>query len=301
MSGTIFTSTAARGLKETIEEIVTDPALAEPKIMPKWCYVRNMTDNYEDDYEIGGPGLAAEKAEGAEIKLGTIAEGYITRYQSRTIALRMAISEEMMEDSKYPKIVDMAKRLPRAIAKTIEVDSSLMLARAADTNYPGGDGQPLASASHTLPHGGTFSNTLSTPLSPSRAALTVVRTACLKLPSQDGITEGYDIKKIACPVDQWETWRVIVGSAKAPEAGEFNAINVYNDMGLEVVPNKYWNNTTTNWGVITEADHGLCFKWRRKPRSRSWVENSHEVMYYSRSCRISRGWSDPRGFYFSNI
>ena len=36
------------------------------------------------------------------------------------------------------------------------MDAALMLVRATNTGYPGGDTLPLASASHTLPHGGTF-------------------------------------------------------------------------------------------------------------------------------------------------
>ncbi len=71
-------------------------------------------------------------------------------------------------------------------------------------------------------------------------------------------------------------------------------------MNIDAVEVKYWSNTTTNWGIITNADNGVQAKWRRKPRSKSWVENDNETMKYSISARWARGWSDARGFFFSN-
>src|SRR5689334_4682382 len=104
-----------------------------------------------------------------------------------------------------------------------------------NTSFVGGDGLPLASASHTLPQGGTFSNTLAVPQSPSVAAVIVATTQAKKLPGHDGITEGYEPKCIGCPVDQWAAWSVILNSTHKPEPGEFNATNVVNtDLSLDV-------------------------------------------------------------------
>jgi hypothetical protein len=66
------------------------------------------------------------------------------------------------------------------------------------------------------------------------------------------------------------------------------------------VPVKYWTGSTTNWAVLTDAPDGLKWKDRRKPKSRSWVDNNVEALRYSVSARWARGWSDPRGLYFSN-
>ena len=74
----------------TLELIVTDKSYEDKLVMPRWLEERTMSDNYEDDLEIAGPGLVAEKAEGAEMQLGTIREGVITRY----IGVRAADWEE---------------------------------------------------------------------------------------------------------------------------------------------------------------------------------------------------------------
>ncbi len=302
-AATIFNSTIYNSLKETLEEIVDDPTdnVESSIIAKKWCMMKGQDDYYEDDLEMGGPGLATETGEGAEIEVGSIREGYLTRYISRKFALKLIITEEAMEDNKYPEAIKLAKRLKRAIWKTFDIDCTNMLVRAANTNVIGGDGVSLANASHTLPHGGTFSNTLATPLAPSRIAVITAVSQMRKFPGHDGVTEGVEPKKVVYPTEQWGVWGGILGSKMAPEAGNFAEINVVNqDLDIMPVAIKYWNNTTTNWALISDADNGLQAKWRRKPRSKSWVENDNETMKYSISASWSRGWSDPRTILFSN-
>lgn len=303
MSGTVFTSTIANSLKETLNVIVDDKSdgYESGLLMKKWCEEMSMKDNYEDDLEMGGPGLASDKPEGTEIALGTIREGFLTRYLARTYALKLIVTEEAMEDAKYPEAIKAAKRLKRSMFKTIDIDATAILQRMFNASYVGGDGVALGSASHTLPHGGTWSNILATPMSPSRMAVIVARTQAAQYPGHDGITEGATLKKILCPEAQWATWMGIVGSTHAPEAGEFNEINIVNsELGLEVVANKYWTNTTTNWAILTDAENGINFRFRRKPRSNTWVDNDNMVMKYGISARWARGWSDARCIIGSN-
>ena len=78
----------------------------------------SMDDNFVDDLEYGGPGLASEKPEASEVQAGSIKEGYLTRYMARTFALKLIISDEALEDAKYDKVIMAAKRLKRAMNKT---------------------------------------------------------------------------------------------------------------------------------------------------------------------------------------
>ena len=296
----IFTTTVVNSLKETLEEIIDDTTdgLESGAVYKRYMREQGMDDAWEDDLEMGGPGLASEMNEGEDVPTGAIREGYTTRYIARKFGLRLNITEEAIEDSKYPQVLKGARRLKRSMNKTIEIDCASILARAFNTSYIGGDGKPLCSSTHTLPHGGTFSNVMATPMSPSRIAVTIATSQIRKYPGHDGITEGAEPKKIVCPTEQWAVWAGIVGSEKAPEPGAFNEINVVkSELGLDVVPVKYWSNTTTNWMIFTDADGGPNLRWRRRPRSRSWVENSNEVMCYLISARWARGWSDPRSVY----
>lgn len=299
----VFTSTIADSLKLTLESVVDD-SLTNYKtkaVFPQYMAQSSMEDNFEDDLEMGGPGLAAEKSEGAEMQAGGITEGALTRYIARTFALKLVITEEAVEDCKYPAIIQAAGRLGRALYKTLDIDCVNILQRAVNASYVGGDGQSLASLTHTLPSGGTFSNLMAVPMSPSRVAVTTAVSQMRKYPGHDGIIEGVEPVAVLHPQEQWAVWLGIINSVKAPEPGAFNEVNVVNqNLDIKPVPIKYWTSTTTNWALQSDADNGLKLKWRRKPRQRSWVDNDQELMKYGTSARWARGWSDPRCVLFVN-
>lgn len=229
--------------------------------------------------------------------VGTIREGYATRYLARTFAMRIICSEEALEDSKYPKVINAAKRLVLSAAKTQEYDAANILNRAATAGYVGGDAVTLASASHPLPNGGTASNTLATPFSPSRIALQLVVQALAKLPSSNGLLQGYMPKAVICPVEQMFDWEQILKSSQVPESAN-NATNPVSGMGIERIVVPYWT-SSTNWAVKSDASNGGKWMWRRKQRNRTWVDEDAEVLKYKISYRAARGWSNWRWFYFS--
>lgn len=299
----IFTSTAALALKETLEAIDTDDMGSEGSkaVFPKWMTVKSMADNYVEYYEIAGSGLAGEKPEGESIPVGTIYEGPLTRFNARTYGQRMIVSDEALEDLKYDKVVQAAKRNNRSLWKLADFDATLVLARATNSSFVGGDLKELASTSHVLPGGGTYSNMLATAMSPSKAAVVIAAAQCMQQVGHDGLIDGVEIKKVVFPVQQWGVWRELLGSSNDPTPGAFNAINVVNrDLDITPVPVKYWTNTTTNWAFITDADLGLMWFWRRKPKSNTWVTEDKTMMNYGITARWSRGWVNPRAILFSN-
>lgn len=293
----VFTSTEANSLKRTLEKIIDDTmSSAKSKlVMPKFCDESPMKDNYIDFLEMGGPGLASEKAEGAEMAIGSIREGVLTRFISRTFAIRLIITQEAMEDEKYDDVINATERLGRAMWKTVDYDAANILIRAFNASFVIGDGLPFISTAHTLPSGGTFSNQMATPMSPSRAALQIATTQLRKYPGHDGLIEGYKPQCIVCPVDQEFVWGEVLGSSKAPEPGQFNAPNIMTrDYSVDLVLNQYWTNTTTNWIVLTDAEDGIKWFWRVKPKGSSWVNNDSTVMLYGMRARWARGPIDPR-------
>jgi len=301
----IITGNVYRSLKAILDNVITDPAMGSGDLIyPKWCDVNTMEDNYVIDQEVAGSLLPQEKAEGAQAAVGSIQEGYETRYNSRTFALHLHISEEALEDAKYTKYINAAKRLMRSAYKGQDYDATNMLIRSTTAGYVGGDGQVLGSSAHTLPYGGTFSNIADVYQTPSRAALISAITKIGKYVSNDGLIEGYRLKKIVCPLAQWAVWEGIVGSAQVPEsnANELNVVGPKGShSGIQVVPVMYWDAaSTTAWGAITDCENGLQWKNRRKIRSRTWVDNDAEVMKYGVSYRKSNGWSNPRGWYQGN-
>ena len=66
------------------------------------------------------------------------------------------------------------------------------------------------------------------------------------------------------------------------------------------ISNPYWNNTTTNYMLITNCEYAINWRWREKPYSNSWINNDTQVLYFSIGGRWARGWSDARGAYCVN-
>lgn len=298
MSATIFSSTHARALKKTLDLISQDKTDGSESNLElkNFFKVSTMEDAYEDDLEVAGVGLASEKPEGQEIAAGSIREGYQTRYLARTFGQRLVITEEAIEDNKYSEILELARQLKASMYTTADYDAANVLARGFNSAYVGGDGKPLWATDHPLAQGGSFSNIMATPMSPSVQAVIVATTQIMNYPGHNGLLGRTKIKKIVHPSAQWAVWRIIMGSEKTPEYGNFAEINVVKEQRIETVQSSYWLNTTTNWCVLTDANEvdGLRWKWRRKPRGRSWVTNSNETMEYSNTARWARGWTNPR-------
>ena len=298
---TVTTSQAYATLKATLEEIVTDDTdnIEKNVVYRQYMKVEGMKDNYVDDQSVGGPGLATEKSEGQALDVLGLSSGYQTRYQSRKFGVIMQITEELDDDGKYnDEYVDASRRLKRAVFKTMEVECAQILNRIHNSSYVGGDGLALGNSAHTIPGGGTFSNTLATAFSPSRAAMIVVRQNLMTLPGWDGVTEGYMPTAVVCPPAQWGAWGGILGSDQVPESGN-NEKNVVKGLSLKLVVVPYWTASTTNWCVLTDAAR-LKLKVKKKPKGRTWYDEPTEIINYGISARWARGWSDPRAVYTSN-
>lgn len=300
MAQEVFTSTEANFLKKTLDKVITDKKYGRDQmIMPKIFKERTMTDNWHDDAEMGGSTLLAKKAEGGEIATLGLTPGIVTRYNAVTYAGKIIVTQEAMEDEKYAEAINAGQRLTTSAFQTVDTQAGLVFVRGWDSAYTGGDGVELFSASHLVPNGSTQSNLMATPMSPSRIAVTVAQTQVAKFVGHNGLYGRYQLKKIVCPVDQKWTWLGIVKSTHAPEEGQFNEINVVNsDMDITVVPNVYWDNTTTNWAALSDCDYPLNYVWRIKPESRTWVDNDQTVMKYSIRFRAAdQYWSDFRCAY----
>jgi len=304
MAGEIFTSTVALNLKSTLDAIITDEydGVEADLDYPKWMANRPMSDNYEDDQEYAGGGLIAETAEGTEIVPLTITEGYTKRYQARKFAAKYIVTEEAMDDSKYPKVIQAIKRLKRAGFKTADIDCTNLLARATNAAFPGPDGVALASTSHPLPAGGTFSNMLATSMAPSTASWNAAIAQLDQMVDHDGLIQGYKAVAILHPVQQRAVWTTLLGSKMDPEMGNFSAINTIKeyDNNIKRVQLKYWTNTATNWAIKTDAENGFQMRWRSKFKSKTWIDHNAELMNYSLSGRWDNGTSEPRCVFFSN-
>ena len=301
---TVFQSTIANQLKDTLDGVETDGSdgLEAKAVYKKFVDVGNMPDAYLDDLEMGGPQLMSVKEEGTEIQAMGLNEGNIKRYIPRVLAGKLIITQEAMEDGKYPESIDMAKHLKRSAVQTIEYDWGIFLGRATSSNQLGADGVAWASTAHTLPNGGTFSNMLGTAAALSTIALSNAFAQLMQMPGYNGLISPVMPKCVVYPVQLWGTAAKIKGSSNDPEPNNFSAINVIkNDYGdLDWIPEPFWTATTTKWFVRTDAAKGLRHLWKRKYSTRTWVDNDNQVMKHAATQRYAIGHTNARGALFSD-
>ena len=304
MATTISTGTIFNSLKETLDGIINDKDNAKDRSSyRKWVDVKGMSDYWVDYLEMGGPGFMAVKQQHEEMGAGEVVEGYKKRFTARTYALQLVISREAVDDGKYKEAIRLTERLKRSAEQTKDMLMTGMLADGWNTAVGIGDGLSLFNSAHTLPNGGTSSNNLATPLTPSVTSYATVRSAVRKLPDHSGITHGAEPIRVLFPTEQEDQWEEILYSKMRPDAGNFSAINVVNRdlMGKtnQIVPLKFWDNTTTNWCVQTDEDMGACLLERVPTKAVSWVDAGHMSLHEGVYCRFDYGVIDGRAFYGS--
>lgn len=291
-------------LKDTLDGVQYDKSdgLEAKAVYKKFVDVGNMPDAYLDDLELGGPQLMSVKNEGTEIQSMTLNEGNLTRYIPRVVAGKIVITEEAMDDNKYPESINMSRHLKRSAVQTIEYDWGIYLGRATSTSQLGGDGVALASTAHTLPGGGSFSNMLGTAAALSTVALTNAFAQLMQMPGYNGLISPIRPEAVVYPVQLWGTAMTIKNSTMDPATGNFSATNVIKDEygSLEWIPEPFWTSTTTKWFVKTDADKGLRHLWKKKYSTRTWVDNDNMVMKHAGSQRYAIGHTNARGILFSD-
>lgn len=298
----ITTSTISNALKETLDQVWTDQTKTELQWESLGFKVTNTTDNFVDDVEYAGLGLAQVKQEGQQVPVDTIQQGYPTRYFALTYALGFVVSEEAIADNKYDKAIDQTQQLRRALDLTQEYLAANVFINAFTSNFNGGDSVSLCNSAHKLPKGGTYSNTLATPMSLSETAVETMAVNLAKLPSSNGyIVGGYNIKHLVIPKDlMFRAARILKSDLQNDTSN--NAINVLKkDFSIGYASNAYLT-STTNWFSVTDAENGLRWIWRQKPKFNQHNVEDNMTLRCNANMRIlGPGWSNPRCVYGSNI
>jgi len=287
-------------LKDTFETVwgVKFPANDTKKAWKRIYTEKTTKDPYVDDQEIVGPGLASRKGQGNVMLLDSVVEGVAKRYDIKTYALKLEISEEVVEDNKYERAVSWTNMLAESIAQTPAYDAANVLNRAFTTGYVGGDAVVLCSTSHPLTRGGTYSNRLATDASLTETALEDMNAALRVMVGSHGLPVGYETEALVVPAGLEATATRILKSSLQNDTAN-NAINASRAMGMfpkGIVVLPQFTSSTAYWAT-TSAPNGLTWYWRRKPRFRQANDEQRMVLICMADYRADWGWTDPRGVF----
>ena len=257
--------------------------------------------SFEEETKLSGFSAAPVKNEGSAIAYDNAQEVYTARYNHETIALGFSLTEEAIEDNLYDSLSSRyTKALARAMAYTKQTKAAAILNNGFDTDYPGGDGQPLFSASHPLVSGGTNSNIPAVAVDLNETALENAVIQIAAWTDERGLLIAAKPKKLVIPPAlMFVATRLLETELRVSTAD--NDINALKSNGS--IPEGYAVNhfltDTDAWFLTTDVPNGLKH-FVRTPLANSMDGDfdTGNVRYKARE-RYSFGWSDPLGMYGS--
>lgn len=236
-------------------------------------------------------------ADGAAITPDVTREGYTTRLTNITYAGSYQITLTEIEDCQYEKLkTQRTENFHRAYRLTQEKNAALILDRSDDSNYPGGDGLSLLSASHLNGVAGTFSNTLSSDLSHESIEDLTIQIMGAKDPR--GMEMALTPQKLIVSRSDWYEANRIYRSAL--QSGEFsNNTNVLKDLNVfpgGIVLNHYVEDLDA-WYIKTDvpAGQGLIYQERIKMAIEKSNDTTTKNFVVTGRGRHAFGWVNPWG------
>ena len=258
--------------------------------------------SFEEETKLSGFSAAPVKNEGSAIAYDNAQEVFTARYNHETIALGFSLTEEAIEDNLYDSLSSRyTKALARAMAYTKQTKAAAVLNNGFDADYPGGDGQPLFSASHPLVSGGTNSNIPSTAADLNETSLEAAVIQIAGWTDERGLLIAAKPRKLVVPPSlMFVATRLLETELRVSTAD--NDINALKSNGS--IPEGYTVNhflTDPNaWFLTTDVPNGLKH-FERMPLANSMDGDfdTGNVRYKARE-RYSFGWSDPLGMWGSS-
>ena len=258
--------------------------------------------NYEEDVQLTGFGLAPVKSEGSGVSYDSEVQGFTTRYTHVAYALGYIVTKEELDDNLYEQVSRRrAAALAMSFRQTKENVGANIYNRAFNGTYLGGDGVALCSTSHPNTSGGTFANKPSVDADLSEASLEDALTAIMGFQNDRGLLINVMPKSIVVARQNWWNANRILKSAYTPSTAN-NAVNVLvatNALPEGIVMNHYLTSPNA-WFVRTNIQNGL--KYYSRVGIQFDQDNDFDTMNAKAKGyeRYSFGWTDPRAIYGVN-
>ena len=255
---------------------------------------------YVEDVLMTGFGGAEVKAEGAAVLYDQASESYVSRYIFETVALAFALTEEAMEDNLYGDLGSkMSKALARSMQYTKNVKAANVINNGYDTNYAGGDGKPLFSASHPTKSGVNGSNLLATAADLAETSLEDMLILIGQAVDDRGIPMALKVKSLNIPIQLQFVARRLLGGDERPGTSDrdINAVKQMGILSAQGVKMNHYFTDPDQFFLCTDCADGL--KYIERVAMKTGMEGDFESgnLRYKARERYVVGWSDWRGAY----
>ena len=259
------------------------------------------SQNYEEDVQLTGFGLAPRKPEGSGVSYDSEIQGFTTRYTHVAYALGYIVTKEELDDNLYEQVSRRrAAALAMSFRQTKENVGANVYNRAFSDTYTGGDGVSLCNTAHPNVSGGTFANKPAVDADLSEASLEDALIAIMGFQNDRGLLINVMPRSLVVARQNWYNANRILKSTYTPGSAD-NSINVLkatNALPEGIVMNHYLTSPNA-WFVRTNIQNGL--KYYSRVGIQFDQDNDFDTMNAKAKGyeRYSFGWTDWRGVYGS--
>lgn len=258
--------------------------------------------NYEEDVQLTGFGLAPIKSEGAGVAYDSEVQGFVTRYTHVAYALGYIVTKEELDDNLYEQV---SKRRAAALAmsfrQTKENVGANVYNRAFSSTYKGGDGKALCATDHPNTTGGTWANKPVVDADLSEASLEDAMIAIMGFQNDRGLLINVMPRSLVIARQEWYNANRILKSVYRPGSADndINVLKATNALPEGIVMNHYLTSPHA-WFIRTNIQNGM--KYYERVGISFDQDNDFDTMNAKAKGyeRYSFGWSDPRAIYGVN-
>lgn len=258
---------------------------------------KSSKQRFEKEQGVTGFGLAGIKDEGQAVPYTDPYQGYQKEYVHTVYAVGTSVTREMVDDEMYQYINQIPKMLAESMRQTEETVAFNHINRAQNSSYTGADGLSLASGSHTLVGGGTFSNQLAVAADLSQTSLETAIQNLMDFVDDQSLKIRVLPKALVVPTALNFTARklleseFVVGSA---DNDKNTTAGILND--LIVSP---FITDSDSWSIVTDVPNGLVWydRWDAELNRDNEFDTQNLKIFQVR--RFSSGWTDPRGIFYT--
>jgi hypothetical protein len=258
--------------------------------------------NYEEDVQLTGFGLAPVKSEGSGTTYDSEIQGFTTRYTHVAYALGYIVTKEELDDNLYESVSKKrAGALAMSFRQTKENVGASIYNRAFNSTYKGGDGVELCSTAHPNTSGGTFANKLTVDADLSEASLEDATIALMGFQNDRGLLINVMPKSLHIARQEFYNAGRILKTVSQPGTAnnDLNILKANNVFPGGAVVNHYFTSPHA-WFIRTNIRDGM--KYYERVGIEFDQDNDFDTMNAKAKGyeRYSFGWSDPRAVFGSN-
>ena len=255
--------------------------------------------NYEEDVQLTGFGLAPRKPEAQGISYDSEVQGFVTRYTHIAYALGYIVTKEELDDNLYEKVSKRrAASLAMGFRQTKENIAANIYNRAFNSTYKGGDNVELCSTSHANTTGGTYSNKPTVDVDLSEASLEDAVIAIMGYTNDRGLLiQVMPTSLHIARQEHFNAHRILKSVYQSGTANnDVNVLNATNAFPGGIKLNHYFTSPHA-WFIRTNVQDGM--KYYERVGIQFDQDNDFDTMNVKAKGyeRYSFGWTDPRAVY----